>query len=227
MALADKGGGTPVARPEGNTDLVYRHPERGVRRGARCVVGNDDWGVFTWEERPVGTPAPGAAALTPESVPFLSQLAVQGAFSDTFMTDLFFVLQTPFELAFGGPLGELAGPLTATRKTVRCHGAAALVEGQVSGLVNEIGQLCDALLAAGRASSRPRPGGCTRRRRSATASRRRSALGRGPRGRRERRGIRVRRWAETSSGSGCTRRWTAARSRRLGEPSKRGPTPGT
>lgn len=115
-----------IARPDDNADLIWKHPDRSIPMFAQCTVRADEWAVFSKEGRPAGTLAPGRTSLSTQNIPFLSNFVDQYTGGNIFMTDLFFVKQTPVEMKFGGSLGNILDPLTQIRVKGRCHGSLLL-----------------------------------------------------------------------------------------------------
>ena len=54
-----------IARPDGNSDLIYKHPDKTVPRFAQVTVRADEWAVFAREGRPAGTLDAGRHSVMP------------------------------------------------------------------------------------------------------------------------------------------------------------------
>jgi hypothetical protein len=111
-----------IARPENNTDLIYKHPDKTVPRFAQVTVRADEWAVFAREGRPAGTLDAGRHTLQGAGIPFLQNLIDTATGGDFLLSEIFFVKRTPFPMPFGGSLGHMIDPMTAIRVRGRCHG---------------------------------------------------------------------------------------------------------
>lgn len=111
-----------IARPPGNADLVFKHPDRTIPMFSQCTVQADEWAVFTREGVPKGTLDAGRHTLQAASIPFLGQLLDQATGGNFLQSEVYFVKRTPFPLRFGGTLGNMIDPLTRIRVRGRTHG---------------------------------------------------------------------------------------------------------
>ncbi len=111
-----------IARPEGNGDLIFKHPDKTVPRFAQVTVRADEWAVFAREGRPAGTLDAGRHTLQGAGIPFLQNLIDSATGGDFLLSEIFFVKRTPFPMPFGGSLGHMIDPMTAIRVRGRCHG---------------------------------------------------------------------------------------------------------
>lgn len=115
-----------IARPEDNSDLIYKHPDRTIPMFAQCTVRADEWAVFAKEGRPLGVLEAGRHTLQANNIPFLSNLVDSFTGGNVLLTELFFVRRTPFPMNFGGTLGHMIDPMTQIRIRGRCHGSCLL-----------------------------------------------------------------------------------------------------
>ncbi len=112
-----------IARPEGNTDLVYKHPDRTIPMFAQVTIRPDEVGVFSKDGRPAGMLPPGRHTLSTQNIPFLANFIDQYTGGNFLITELYFVNTYPKEEKYGGSLGNMIDPSTSLRVRPRCHGA--------------------------------------------------------------------------------------------------------
>jgi hypothetical protein len=115
-----------IARPDDNSDLIYKHPDRTIPMFAQVTVRADEWAVFAKEGRPLGTLDAGRHTLQANNIPFLSNLVDSFTGGNVLLSELFFVKRIPFPMRFGGSLGHMIDPMTQIRLRGRCHGELLL-----------------------------------------------------------------------------------------------------
>lgn len=115
-----------VVRPEGNDDLIWRHPDQMIPELAQCTVRADEWAVFCRDGRPVGTLDVGHCTLSANDVSFLTNLVDRQTGGNFLATDLFFVRRASFAVPVCGVLGSVADPLTNVRLHPRCAGVVSV-----------------------------------------------------------------------------------------------------
>ncbi len=111
-----------IARPDTNSDLIYKHPDKTVPRFAQVTVRADEWAVFAREGKPAGTLDAGRHTLQGAGIPFLQNMIDSATGGDILLSEIYFVKRTPFPMPFGGSLGHMIDPMTAIRVRGRCHG---------------------------------------------------------------------------------------------------------
>lgn len=82
-----------IARPEGQLNqLIYKHPDKSIPRGAKLTVRASECALFFREGRLVGRIDPGTVQLDTANFPFLGHLIVDPLTAGNhFLTELFFI----------------------------------------------------------------------------------------------------------------------------------------
>src|SRR5579871_3371386 len=82
-----------IARPDAHLkDLIYKHPDRSIPRGAKLTVRASECALFFREGKCVGRIEPGTVALDTANIPFLGHLVVDRLTdANHFLCELFFV----------------------------------------------------------------------------------------------------------------------------------------
>jgi membrane protease subunit (stomatin/prohibitin family) len=146
-----------IARPDASaTELVYRHPDTTVPRGAKLTVRSDELAVFFREGRAVGILKPGAYQLDTQNIPFLGRLVNVATGGNHFIAEVFFVrtAETPIEIGFS-ELGSfvdvnsrnLLRLLFNARITVSASDPLALIT-QLGGQSSGSGSMIEGIVAA-------------------------------------------------------------------------------
>ena len=92
-----------ITRPESAaSELVYRHPNTTVPRGAKLTVRSDEEVVFFREGRVAGTLKPGAYILDTANIPFLGSLVNVVTGGNHYLAEVFFVRTAETPLGIGG-----------------------------------------------------------------------------------------------------------------------------
>lgn len=147
-----------IARPqEASHELVYRHPNQNIPRGAKLTVRSDERVLFFQHGKLIGTLSAGEHTIASGVIPFLDALVVRPLTGgDHFVTELFFVRETEhIHHVVGRDLGtfnDIASRHVVTvcfsaRFAVRVTDPAALITtlgGQWEGASNRIGEFLDA-----------------------------------------------------------------------------------
>jgi hypothetical protein len=103
----------PLARDPAEDSLVAIHPETHLASHSQCVVGSDDWAVFTRGGRPFGSLDTGRFTLSPVAIPFLQDL--RSADGEHFETEVFFVRRTSRSVRVATSLSFVTDPPTGLR----------------------------------------------------------------------------------------------------------------
>ena len=92
-----------IARPDSAAnELVYRHPDTTVPRGAKLTVRSDEQVAFFREGRVVGSLKPGAYVLDTANIPFLGGLVNVATGGNHYIAEVFFVRTAETPLGIGG-----------------------------------------------------------------------------------------------------------------------------
>lgn len=91
-----------IARPDSAAnELVFRHPNTTIPRGAKLTVRSDEEAAFFREGRVVGALKPGAYVLDTQNIPFLGSLVNVVTGGNHYLAELFFVRTAETPLGIG------------------------------------------------------------------------------------------------------------------------------
>lgn len=117
-----------IAVPDGaKNQLIYKWPDRQIRRWTRAIVDADERAVFVAQGRVVGTLEPGRHAIDATELPFLGDLIDKLTGSNAYDCELFFVSTHEFpDLRFGGEVDAVQDPQSHLVVTLRGFGEFSL-----------------------------------------------------------------------------------------------------
>ena len=117
-----------VARPDGTKDqIVFKWPDRNIRRGTQLTVEADEQAVFFRDGRVFGVLGQGRGALQSSELPFLGDLIDHETGGSLFRTELYFVSVREFAgLPFGGVVDDVEDPETHLAVGLRVFGDYSL-----------------------------------------------------------------------------------------------------
>lgn len=146
-----------IARPESAAgELVYRHPNTTVPRGAKLTVRSDEEVAFFREGRVVGALKPGAYILDTANIPFLGSLVNIVTGGNHYLAEVFFVRKAETPIGVGGSeLGSfvdvnsrnLLRVLFDARVTVSVTDGIALIT-QLGGQSSQSGSAVEMIVAS-------------------------------------------------------------------------------
>jgi membrane protease subunit (stomatin/prohibitin family) len=107
--------------------LLYKWPDRQIRRWTKAIVDVDELAVFVSQGRVVGTLPPGRHDIDATELPFLGDLIDKLTGSNAYDSELFFVSTHEFaDLPFGGPVDAVRDPETHLVVQLRAYGEYSL-----------------------------------------------------------------------------------------------------
>jgi membrane protease subunit (stomatin/prohibitin family) len=107
--------------------LLFKWPDRQLRRWTRVVVDVDESALFVSQGRVVGSLAPGRHQLDATELPFLGELADALSGGNAYDSELFFVTTREItDLPFGGPVDSVRDPESTFVVGLRAFGDYAL-----------------------------------------------------------------------------------------------------
>jgi membrane protease subunit (stomatin/prohibitin family) len=127
------GFGTDISRefiavPDGaKGQLLYKWPDKQIRRWTKAIVDADERAVFVSQGRVVGTLEPGQHSIDATELPFLGDLYDRLTGDKGYDCELFFVSTHEFpDLPFGGPVDAVRDPDTHLVVQLRGYGEFSL-----------------------------------------------------------------------------------------------------
>ena len=117
-----------VAVPDSSKgQLLFKWPDRQLRRWTRVIVDVDESAVFVSQGRVVGSLPPGRHQLDATELPFLGELADALSGGNAYDSELFFVTTREItDLPFGGPVDSVQDPQSGFVVGLRSFGDYAL-----------------------------------------------------------------------------------------------------
>lgn len=117
-----------IARPDEAKDfLVYKHPDRNIRKGTELTVGADEVALFFRDGTIRGTLGPGRHTLSSDNIPFLGMLVDYATGGNLYVSEVFFVTTREIPgVKFGGPIGDQMDPQTQLIVSTTVYGQFSL-----------------------------------------------------------------------------------------------------
>lgn len=117
-----------IAVPDGaKGQLLYKWPDRQIRRWTTAIVDVDELAVFVTQGRVVGTLQPGRHRIDATELPFLGDLIDALSGGNAYDSELFFVSTHEFpDLTFGGPVDAVRDNETHLVVQLRGYGEYSL-----------------------------------------------------------------------------------------------------
>src|SRR6516164_9549753 len=117
-----------IAAPDSSKgQIVYKWPDRNIRKYSRAIVEPDAVAVFVNQGQVVGVLSPGQHTLDASEIPFLGMFVDWATNSNAFVAEIYFVGNREFpHCRFGGRLDEVQDPQTGLIVTLRAFGEFAL-----------------------------------------------------------------------------------------------------
>ncbi|MEU0541439.1 SPFH domain-containing protein [Nocardia sp. NPDC005978] len=108
--------------------LVYKWPDRAIRRFTRALVNIDETALFVRSGAVVATLGPGRHRIDADALPALGALVDSMTGGNFYQAELYFVSSREFTgLPFGGRLADVTDPVSDQVVSLRTHGEFALV----------------------------------------------------------------------------------------------------
>lgn len=128
MSLLNESRREFIAAPDTSKgQIVYKWPDRNIRKFARAIVEPDAVAVFTSQGQIMGILPPGQHTLDSRELPFLGMFADWASGGNAFVSEIYFVGTREFpNNRFGGRLDEVQDPQTGLIVTLRTFGEYAL-----------------------------------------------------------------------------------------------------
>lgn len=113
-----------IAVPDSaKNQLLYKWPDRQIRRWTHAIVDADERAVFVAQGRIVGVVEPGRHQIDASELPFLGDLIDKLTGSNAYDCELFFISTHEFpDLPFGGPIDAVRDPDTHLIVQLRGYG---------------------------------------------------------------------------------------------------------
>lgn len=113
-----------IARPDSSkNEIVYKWPDRNIRRWSQLTVQADEVAVFFRDGRVVGIVNPGRSQLDSSQIPFLGMLVDAATGGNFFLTEIYFVSIREFpNQRFGGVVDNVVDPETQLAVGLRVFG---------------------------------------------------------------------------------------------------------
>jgi membrane protease subunit (stomatin/prohibitin family) len=117
-----------IAVPDGaKGQLLYKWPDRQIRRFTSAIVDVDELAIFISQGRVIGILQPGRHQIDATELPFLGDVADKLSGGNAYDSELFFVSTHEFpDLTFGGPVDSVRDPETRLIVALRAYGDFAL-----------------------------------------------------------------------------------------------------
>ena len=113
-----------IARPDSEKDkVVYKHPDQTFPFWSQLTVDSDEVCLFFKDGQFRGALGAGRHTLDTQNIPFLGSLVDRLTGGNVFISELFFVTQSPiYNQGFGGPIGSMRDPELDIRVNPRVFG---------------------------------------------------------------------------------------------------------
>ena len=117
-----------IAAPDSGKDqLVYKWPDRSIRRFSRAIVNADQTALFVKSGQVLGCLGPGRHRIDADELPVLGALVDTLSGGNYYRAELSFVSTKEFAgIKFGGRLADIADPVSEQIVTLRVFGEFAL-----------------------------------------------------------------------------------------------------
>jgi len=117
-----------IAVPDSaKNQIVFKWPDRQIRRWTRAIVDADERAVFVAQGRVMGVIEPGRHQIDASELPFLGDLLDKLTGSKAYDCELFFISTHEFpDLPFGGPIDAVRDPDTQLIVQLRGYGEFSL-----------------------------------------------------------------------------------------------------